>query len=430
MRLGFNYLILFLLFASAGLKSQQILSLEEAIQTAKKENLNIDMTRMQAQLADMQVYRANAGLTPRLDWNTSFNGSGNFVNQTFFDGRNINRLGRTLAPSTNLALSYTIYDGNRGKTRLNLLQAQADRSHMMIEGTEEAVEFDVVQTYLDIAKQKSTIAYLDKTISFYKERMDITEERWIVGRGSKLDFLQSQNDLNAQKAALTNAQALLKSLKQYMNLLLNRDANTAFDVDETPPGTTLYSADEMLAMAIENDENLKLIKQDRIINDLRKSELKGAKLPLVNLNSTFGYSLSNSNAGLLLLNQNLGLNAGVTASWNIYDGNNINTQIKINEFQNNVLDKQQNLEVENLKNRIAVAIYQWENAKSLLELESTNKAIAEENLTISLEKFRLGGSTILEVNEAQRRYDDAQFRHVNAFYGVKYAELALEMIIK
>ncbi|MCB0646204.1 MAG: TolC family protein [Saprospiraceae bacterium] len=430
MRLRYIYLFLLLLFTSAILKSQNILSLEEAIQTAKKENLNIDMTKMQAQLADMQVYRANAGLTPRLDWNTAFNGSGNFVNQTFFDGRSINRLGRTLAPSTNLALSYTIYDGNRGKTRLSLLQAQADRSHMMIEGIEEAVEFDVVQTYLDIAKQKSTIAYLNKTISFYKERMDITEERWIVGRGSKLDFLQSQNDMNAQKAALTNAKALLQSLKQYMNLLLNRDANTDFDVDETPPSSNLYSADEMLAMAIENDENLKLIKQDRIINDLRKTELKGAKLPLVNLNSTFGYSLSNSNAGLLLLNQNLGLNAGVTASWNIYDGNNINTQIKINEFQNNVLDKQQNLEVENLKNRIAVAIYQWENAKSLLELESTNKAIAEENLTISLEKFRLGGSTILEVNEAQRRYDDAQFRHVNAFYGVKYAELALEMIIK
>lgn len=410
--------------------AQELLTLKDAVDLAKKENLNLDLTKMQATLADMQVYRANAGLSPRLDWNTGFNGAGNFVNQTFFDGRNINRLGRTLAPSTNLALSYTIYDGNRGKTRLSILQAQADRSHMLIQGAEEALEDMVTQTYLDIAKQKSTISYLEKTITFYEERMDITEERWHVGRGSKLDYLQSQNDLNAQKAALTNAVSLLTSLKQYLNLLMNREANVDFYTEEITASASLYTADELLTQALNNSENLKLLQQDRLINDLRQTELKGAKKPQVNLNSTFGYSLSNSNAGLLLLNQNLGLNAGITASWNIFDGNQVNNQIKINAFQNDVLDKQKLAEIENLKSNIAVALNQLQNAQSLLELESINKTIAEENLVISLEKFRLGGSTILEVNEAQRRYDDAQFRHVNAFYGVKNSELLIESIIR
>lgn len=410
--------------------AQEVLKLEDAITIAQKENINLDLSKMQAQLAEMQVYRANAGLTPSLAWNTTFNGSGNFVNQTFFDGRSINRLGRTLAPGTNLALNYTIYDGKRGQTRYSILQAQSDRSLIQVDAVAEALEFDVTQTYLDIAKQKTTIAFLAKTIVFYDERMKITEERWNVGRGSKLDFLQSQNDLNAQKAAMNTATTLLTSLKQFLNLLLNREPNTAFDVEEIQPKTSLFTADELLASALNNDESLKLIQQDKIINDLRKAELKGAKLPLVSLNSTFGYSLSNSNAGLLLLNQNLGLNAGVTASWNIFDGKNVNTQIKINEFQNQVFDKQKLASIEMLKNTIAVSLNQWQNAKTLLDLESTNKSIAEENLVISLEKFRLGGSTILEVNEAQRRYDDALFRHVNAFYGVKYAEMAIEMIVK
>ncbi|HMS68514.1 MAG TPA: TolC family protein, partial [Saprospiraceae bacterium] len=65
-----------------------------------------------------------------------------------------------------------------------------------------------------------------------------------------------------------------------------------------------------------------------------------------------------------------------------------------------------------------------------LEVEETNKTIAEENLQISLEKFRLGGSTILDLNEAQQRYDAALNRYVDAYYDVRFAELEIERISK
>jgi outer membrane protein TolC len=61
----------------------------------------------------------------------------------------------------------------------------------------------------------------------------------------------------------------------------------------------------------------------------------------------------------------------------------------------------------------------------LLELEKENKAIAAENLSISLEKFKLGSSTILEINDAQTRYNTVLNRLVSAQFNVKISQLEL-----
>jgi outer membrane protein len=74
---------------------------------------------------------------------------------------------------------------------------------------------------------------------------------------------------------------------------------------------------------------------------------------------------------------------------------------------------------------ITTAYYQNQNDETLLKLELENKALAEENLEISLEKFKLGASTILELNDAQTRFNNALSRLENAQYNVKISALEL-----
>ena len=64
----------------------------------------------------------------------------------------------------------------------------------------------------------------------------------------------------------------------------------------------------------------------------------------------------------------------------------------------------------------------------MLLLEESNKQLAEENLTIAQEKFKLGSSTILEVNDAQQRYDGAVNRYLTTLYNVKFAALDIERL--
>ena len=60
--------------------AQNVLTLAEARSLAQSANLDIQAANLEAQAAGMQVYKANAGLLPRIDWNFNTNGSFNKVN--------------------------------------------------------------------------------------------------------------------------------------------------------------------------------------------------------------------------------------------------------------------------------------------------------------------------------------------------------------
>ena len=407
-----------------------ILTLQEATSMALKANDNLEISRLGANLDEMQVYKANAGYSPRLDWNVNMGSSFNNVNQEFLDGRKINRFGRAFSPNTNLALSWNIFDGNRKQTRYNILMALSDRSKLSIKEMEDFLVYQVANAYYSMAKQKETITYLQTVIKFYAERVKITEERWQIGRGSKLDFLQSQNDLNAQLAAIQNAQISLDNQKVIFNLLLGRVADIPFETETIPASLELYDQAVLFQKALDNDESLMLFDKDLAINELRVKELEGARLPQINLSTALGYSLSNTNAGLVLINKNLGLTAGISSSWNIFDGKQNKRQSQIAGYRSKIISRQKEAAISSIKSDIALSLNQYNASSRLLAVEENNKQIAEENLQISLEKFRLGGSTILDLNEAQQRYDSALNRYVEAFYDVRFAELELQRIVR
>jgi outer membrane protein TolC len=60
-----------------------------------------------------------------------------------------------------------------------------------------------------------------------------------------------------------------------------------------------------------------------------------------------------------------------------------------------------------------------------LLLEEDNILLAKENVFISLERYRLGVSTYLELRETQKSLEDAYTRLLAARYNTKLAEIEL-----
>jgi outer membrane protein len=378
----------------------------------------------------MQVYKANAGLVPTIDWNVNTGGNLNQVSLAFIDGNSINRLGRSINPNTNLALNWTIYNGGRMQTRYNILKHQSELASFQIKAMEDVIVNNVGLAYANLTRQKATIAYLKNSIKYYEERLNITKQRWEIGRGSKLDYLQSQNDFNAQLSLLQNAELTLENQKVLFNLLLNRDSKTLFDVLDLAQNTTVYTEADVLNKSEINNEELYSINKNIDIAKLSVKELEGNLLPEINLNSTLGFSYSKTNAGQVLSNRNYGLGSLITARWNLFDGQHNKKQIAIAKLQTSVLEKRKEQIATRIKSEVFVALNTYNNAKKLLSLEENNKNISEESLNISLEKFRLGSSTILELNDAQQRFDNATNRYINAYFDVKDAELELERLMR
>ena len=424
MKKYFLLLILLPVFASA----QETLTLENAVSIALEQSYDVKVAKLQQNIAATQVFKGNAGMLPRVDLNANMGTALNRVSQKLSNGTETNRFGTSFAPTSNVALSWTLYDGKRMFATLDRLKGQSQLSQIQTQQMMENTIIDVMQAYYEVMRQKQTVAFLQTVIKYYEERLRITDQRWQFGKGSKLDYLQSKTELNTQVTQLVQAKNALKNAKVTLNNLLVRQPDLDFDVQELVGIMFDPSTEALKSQARAANKNLQALKKSTDISLIVQREVAALKLPRITLNSSFGYSLSKTNAGLFLYNQNIGLNTGLVATWNIFNGEIIRRQIQISKINTEILRKQEEDLWTQVESNIVRAHNQYQTDKELLKLEIENNEVADENLKISLEKFKLGGSTILELNEAQRSLNTSLNRLTNARYNIKISELQLMLL--
>jgi len=104
---------LLLLLSPVVVKAQEILTLENAIGTALERSYDIKVAKMQQEVADIQVFKGNAGMMPKVDLNANMGTAFNEVNQKLSNGNETNRFGKSYTPTTNVAMTWTLYDGKK-----------------------------------------------------------------------------------------------------------------------------------------------------------------------------------------------------------------------------------------------------------------------------------------------------------------------------
>jgi outer membrane protein TolC len=194
----FYYCLLILMLVSGVTFSQELLALDDAISIGLSQNLGIEVAQMEQQVAQMQVYRSNAGFGPQLGLNANAGATVNRVQQNYLDGRVVDRFGRSLAPNISLGLDWPVYDGGRMEAVFQRLKEISNASDIQTQISMESLVSQIIQAYYEVMRLKARVSFLNTVITYYEDRLRITEERWHVGKGSKIDFLQSKTDLNTQ----------------------------------------------------------------------------------------------------------------------------------------------------------------------------------------------------------------------------------------
>ena len=423
-----NLILIFLLFVSGLSYGQETLTLDQAIQIALDNNYGIRAADKNVELAQNQIFKGNAGMSPIVDWNTGVTSSFNQVHQNYIDGRLINRFGTSLAPSTNFTLQYTLFNGNRMQATYERLKSLGQLSEIQKQQTIQNTIADVMEAYFNIQRLQNTSEFLNEIIKFYEERLVLTEERWQIGRGSKLDYLQSKADLTTQLTDQTNNQIQLKNAKILLNRLVVQDPTRDFSVEKESKEYPFFDLAFFRERIKEkNPAYLAINKQDEI-NQINQKIAGSYLKPTINLNSSLGYSFNFNNAGLISNNQSAGLNAGLTASWRLFDGKVIKRNIQSEKINADIIRLQKEDLVNTLENQLISAYSLFETQQRLVDLERQNIETAQENLDIAIEKFKLGASTILEINDAQTRYNNIMNRFVNAEYNLSISRLNVLLI--
>lgn len=421
------YNILFFFTIGFVSHAQEVLTLEDAVKIALENNYDIKIAQNNAKIDATNNSLANAGMLPTLTANLTNNNSQLNTKQTQGDGTV-----RELDGAKNMSLTYgvgldwTIFDGMRmfaKKEQLEILEQQgkAELQAAMLTKISE-----VYLTYFDLVQQQQVIASIDTAIVISNQRLTTAQNRFTIGKASKLEVLNAQVDLNSDKSLLLKQKELFRTTQIKLNALLIRDVLTDFKVAKEITLEQNIVFEDIKATAEKQNPQLQAQILSKKVADLNLKQVKGNRYPTVRLTSGYNFTRSEASLGFITQSSGQGFVYGVTASVPIFNGFLQNKNEKAAQYQvenASFLLEQQKLDLEA---QLATLYASYQTNLALVQIETKNLEIAKQNLDITLAKFKIGTITTIEFRTAQQNFVEASVRYSNAQYITKLAEINLK----
>lgn len=417
-------------FYAGNCSAQNILTVDEAIATALKNNYDIQLLRNDSASYALDNSYARAAFLPRVNASSGLVFNNNNQLQKFSDGTKRERNGiRSSSLTGAVQLNWTLFDGYKMFATRDKLAQFVQLGELNIKNQMVTSVADVINNYYNIVHQKQQLKAIEDQMSINEERVKLADKKFSVGLGAKPELLQAKLDLNAQKSARLNQQNLIAQLKETLNQLMNVALQTAYDVSDSIPINTGLTLGEVMGTVESTNPSLLVTKKNLEIARLTLKERKADKYPVLSFNSAYNYSKADNKAVVNpftpLYSRNNGFNYGLGISIPILNGFNVKRQVQQAQLDIDYL----NLSYQNQKNKIDLGIVNafkaYEMQKQALALEEENIILAKENTMIALERLRLGVSTYLELRETQKTLEDAYNRLLAARYNTKLAETEL-----
>ncbi|RZK49721.1 MAG: TolC family protein [Pedobacter sp.] len=408
-------------------QAQQVLSLQEAIQIALKNNYDIQLIQNEVEIVKNNVNPGNAGMLPNLTGDFSTGGSRQNTVQTQSTGTQRVTDG---ARSTNLrygvGLNWTIFDGFTMFATFDKLKALEQQGEVNAKSIIVSTVSNVIMAYYDIVRQNQLVISADSSIDVSTMRLHLANQKLELGKGSKLDVLAAQVDYNTDTTNYLQQKNLLRQYKIRLNQLLVRALDTDFEVINQLTIDANLKLGKLVNQATALNPNLQAAFIQKKISELTLKEIKGNRYPRIGVNGGYEHSQSTSPTGFNTEFKADGLTYGITASLPIFNGflqrqNERNARIAIESSELNYEKTKLDL-----ISQLSTVYQNYFTYLSLLQLEAKNLEIAKQSLNITVEKYRLGSIPPLELREAQRNAINAETRYIETQFQAKLAETTLK----
>jgi outer membrane protein len=409
--------------------SQKLLTLDEAIATALQNNYDIQLSKNDSMVAALDYSYRNAVFLPRL--NTTFRAIRNQNHQRQEYVNDVKREGsvKTINTNATFSLNWVLFDGLKMFATRNKAEELIRLGEMGIKNQVTNTVATVVNTYYNIVRQKQQLKAVEEQMSISQTRVDLSRRKLEIGVGAKPELLQSQVDLNAQKASRLQQLTLIQQLKEMLNQAMNIPEKSNYEVSDSIPVNTRLTLGELQENLEKNNPALQMLNKNIDIANLTLKERKGERFPVISFVSNYTYNrITNDvtlNPTFPLFDRNRGFNYGLTANIPILNNRNTNRLIKQAELDVNYQKLFYTSQKSMLNLNLINAFQDYELQKQALELEESNILLAKENVSIILETYKLGSATYLQLREAQKSLEDAYNRLIAARYNTKLAETEL-----
>ena len=409
-------------------KAQQMMTLENAIDTALRNNFDIQIAKNEVDIATRNNTFGMAGGLPYVSANAGDNGSLTTINQNKSDGTSSNILNQgENAVNAGVSGNITLFNGFRitaTKERLNRLQ---NLSEIQLNQQVQNTMADIMVTYYDIIRQQNYLKIIQNSLDVSNQKLDIVNVKKNVGMADAVETLQAQTDVNSAQQQLELQKLVVEQNKADLLLLISSKSNKPFSVTDTIVVDTTLQLESILNYLDRNPQYMSA-EQQVLIDEQVVKEVSAQRYPSVKLNAGYDFYNANLNKGALTMNQNYGPTAGINLQIPIFNGNIYKTQKDVAKIR---VDNSK-LEKERLKNSLttqAAKLYRsYSTTLQQIESQRTNFEMTKQLVDVVLQKYHVSQATILDVKAAETSYENAAYLLINLLYTAKVSEIELKQL--
>lgn len=404
-------------------------ALKDCISRGLEQNYNLQITRNQEQMAHNNATLANAGALPTLDASAALRPTFHSMERSTMRANDeVTEQNNVLDYTTDLGvtLNWTLFDGFKIQTnyrQLKLLEAQGETATRM---AMEDLIADIASEYYNYIQQIIRREHYRYALALSRERLRIAQLNYQTGRFSGLDYHMARVDFHSDSSAYVRQRESVHATRIRLNKLM---ANPELDQRISIPDSTIDVRDDLMLEALWQqtlNANAKILNavQNTQLAELDLKRVTARNYPYLRLNTQYGYNDTHYDISATRQRETLGLSGGLTLGINLWDGNRRrerrNAELTI---QNRQLQRQQ-LELD-LHASLQTFWLAYRSNLDLLALQKQNLEIAETNLEIAMDRYKLGNLSGFDMRQVQKNLLDAEERVLQVEYDAKICEISL-----
>ncbi len=389
----------------AGQDSFRSLTLDQAIEMALRRNPNLDQARTNIENAEHSRLSAWGGFLPNLS--LSYGYSNSSTGRLDPTGQGI----VSTSYSAQLGASYNLFDGMRRFSDLKAARLGVVEQNARYRQSEfETIRF-VKQAYFNAVAARDLVAVEQGRVQRQEDQLNFVEQQLQLGRATRSDLLRSQVDLNNARLALLNAENGARTTTFRLTEVVGSDQRVGPVEEATLEATPLsYGREQLMEMAGVSAPSLATAKAALDAAEAGVSSARSSYFP--NLNFSGGYAWRNEE----FPPSNRSWSLSLSGSYPLFNG-----------FQRaRASERSAQLA---LSADLDEAYSTSQSALAGIDLAAQSVELSQESLRVEQERYRLGLSTILDLQLAQITLSQAEVDLVSRRFDYQLAVAQLESLL-
>ena len=434
-KIVYSAFFLLMLTLTTGTSGQSVrtYTLDEAILTAKQNNSELLIARMNKLQADAKVSEVySENLLPTITLNSRYTRS--FKKQTIqifgqnFELGSDNTITNFIDATEPIpVLGTPIFSG------IKIAEYYSRLMEENVRGTETKITNDVRKAFLNALLSKQVIELNKQSISNARENLRVVEARYRAGVALEYDFLRAKVKYETMLPVLKKSENDYELSKKFLKNAIGLKSNDEIDIRGELKYDSLEvfgNTDELIRSISEKNVAIRQLKLNKLVNEQLAEVDYANYMPKLYFFAQYGLQ-ANENDGKSIFRYRYynSLTAGIGLSWNL---NLFATSYKRDQslIEIRKSEEQINDTKEKLKIQSQSILLRIEDARNRIQSQLEIVDEAERGLALANVSFKSGTLNQIDVIDAELVVSQVKLAYIQAIYDYLNARADLEQLLE